>query len=61
MVLVAHVILVSALGPNPSSFLFWGTFARLGGLLGQELVLGPGIDNLLIFLSRYDVSMIAGS
>ena len=29
---VAHVILVSALGPNPSFFLFWGTFIQLGGL-----------------------------
>ena len=29
---VAHVILVSALGPNPSFFLFWGTFIRLWGL-----------------------------
>ena len=37
---VAHVILVSALGPNPSFFLFWGTFIHLGGLLGQ----GPDLD-----------------
>ena len=44
---VAHVILVSALGPNPSFFPFWGTFIQLGGLLGQglELGLGPGLDN----------------
>ena len=28
---VAHVIIVSALGPNPSFFLFWGTFIQLGG------------------------------
>ena len=44
---VAHVILVSALGPNPSYFLFWGTFIQLGGLLGQGLGLGlgPGLDN----------------
>ena len=44
---VAHVILVSALGPNPSSFLFWGTFIQLGGLSGQGLGLGvePGLDN----------------
>ena len=44
---VAHVILVSALGPNPSFFLFWGTFIQLGGLLGQGsgLGLGPGLDN----------------
>ena len=46
---VAHVILVSALGPNPSFFLFWGTFFQLGGLLGQGpgLGLGPGLDNKL--------------
>ena len=45
--MVAHVILVSALGPNPSFFLFWGTFIQLGGLLGQGpgLGLGPGLDN----------------
>ena len=45
---VAHVILVSALGPNPSFFLFLGTFIQLGGLLGQGLGLGlgPGLDNL---------------
>ena len=44
---VAHVILVSAQGPNPSFFFFWGTFIRLGGLLGQGLGLGlgPGLDN----------------
>ena len=42
---VAHVILVSALGPNPSFFLFGGTFIQLGGLLGQGLGLGPGLDN----------------
>ena len=29
------VILVSALGPNTSFFLFWGTFIQLGDLLGQ--------------------------
>ena len=48
---VAHVILVSALGPNPSFFLFWGTFILLGGLLGQGLglALGPGFDNNLKF------------
>ena len=45
---VAHVILVSAQGPNPSFFFFWVTFIRLGGLLGQGLGLGlgPGLDNL---------------
>ena len=46
---LAHVILVSALGPNPnpSFFLFWGTFIQLEGLLGQGpgLGLGPGLDN----------------
>ena len=40
VVVVAHVILVSAIGPNPSFFLFWGTFIQLGGLLGQ----GPDLD-----------------
>ena len=41
------VILETALDPNPSFFLFCGTFIRLGGLLGQELRLGlgPGLDN----------------
>ena len=44
---VAHVILVLALGPNPSFSLFWGTFIQLGGPLGQGpgLGLGPGLDN----------------
>ena len=42
------MILVSALGPNPSFFLYWGTFIQLGGLLGQGpgLGLGPGLDNI---------------
>ena len=46
---VAHVILVSAQGPNPSFFFYWGTFIRLGGLFGQGLGLGlgPGLDNYL--------------
>ena len=45
-VVVAHVILVSAQGPNPF-FFFWGTFIQLWGLLGQGLglELGPGLDN----------------
>ena len=43
---VAHVILVSAQGPNTSFFFFGGTFIRLGGLFGQGLGLGPGLDNL---------------
>ena len=34
---VAHVIFVSAFGPNPSFFYFFGTFIPLGGLLGQGL------------------------
>ena len=47
---VAHVILVSAQGPNPSLFFFGGTFIQLGGLLGQGLGLGlgPGLDNYLL-------------
>ena len=44
---VAHVILVSAQGPNPSFFFIGGTFIRLEGLFGQGhgLGLGPGLDN----------------
>ena len=44
---VAHVILVSAQGPNPSFFFFWGAFMQLGGLFGQGHGLGlrPGLDN----------------
>ena len=43
---VAHVILVSALGPNPSFFLFFGGLLfDLGQGLG--LGLGPGLDNKL--------------
>ena len=47
VVVVAHVILVSAQGPNPSFFFFWGTFIQLWGLLGHGLGLGlgPGLDN----------------
>ena len=47
---VAHVILVSAQGPNPSFFFFGGTFIQLWGLLGQGLGLrlGPGLDNFCI-------------
>ena len=46
---MAHVILVSALDPNPSFFLFLGTFIQFGSLLGQVLWLGlgPGLDNCL--------------
>ena len=36
---VAHVILVSALGRNPFFSLYFGTFIQLWGLLGQ----GPGL------------------
>ena len=45
---VALDILVSALAPNPSFFLFWGTFIRLGGLLGLGQGLEPelGLDNI---------------
>ena len=52
-VVVAHVIIVSALGPNSSFFLFWGTFIQLGGLLGQGpgLGLGPGLDNFSVIFS----------
>ena len=44
---MAHVILESVLGQNPSFFWEGGTFIRLGGLLGQGLGLGPGpgLDN----------------
>ena len=35
--LVAHVILESAQGPNPSFFLFWGTFIQLGICWGRGL------------------------
>ena len=51
-VVLAHVILVSAQGPNPSYlFLGGGTFIQLGGLLGQGLGLGlrPGLDNNPLF------------
>ena len=45
---MAHVILVSARGPNPSFFFFRGTFIQVGGPLGQGLGLGlgPGLDNI---------------
>ena len=54
VVWVAHVILVSAQGPNPSFFLLWGTFTQHGGLLGQGLGLGlgPGLDNFGYFGHR---------
>ena len=37
---VAHVVLVSAPGPNPSFSLFWVLLFYLVGLLGQGLGLG---------------------
>ena len=48
---LVNVILVSALGPN-LFFSFFGGFIQLGalgvgGLLGQGLGLGPGLDNKL--------------
>ena len=45
------MILVSALGPNSSIFLFWRTFIQLGDLLGRGLGpgLGPGLDNKMFF------------
>ena len=42
-VVVAHVILVSALGPNPFFSFFGGLLSDLGQGLG--LGLGPGLDN----------------
>ena len=56
---MAHVILVSALGPNPSFFLFWGTFIQLGGLLGQGPGpgLGPGLDNFISLVNVEDQSL----
>ena len=48
---VAHVILVSAQGPNPSFFLFLGDFYSTWGLFGHGLGLGlgPGLDKNLAF------------
>ena len=40
---MAHVIIESAQGPNPSFFSVYPTFIRLGGLLGPGF--GPGLDN----------------
>ena len=40
---VAHVILVSALGPNPSFFLFWGTLFNLGVCWDRGLDLDQGL------------------
>ena len=52
MSLILLSILVSALSPNPSFVLFWETFIQLGGLLGQGLRLGPGLDNIIIYLAQ---------
>ena len=43
---VAHVIIVSAQGPNPSFFLFLGDFYSTWSLLGPGL--GPGLDNFCL-------------
>ena len=40
---MAHVILVSALGSNPSFIVSLETLFQLGGLLGQGLGLGQGL------------------
>ena len=40
---VANVILVSALGPNPSFYLFWRTYIQLGGLFDRGLDLAQGL------------------
>ena len=48
------MILESAQGPNPFFSFFLRTSIQLGGLLGQGLGLGPGLDNcplILIHLS----------
>ncbi len=54
-ILVAHVILESAQGPNPSFFLFWGTFIVLFDLgvcwdrgLDSDLDQGLTINNSII-------------
>ena len=39
---MAHVIIVSAQGPNPSFFLYLGDFYSTWSLLGPGL--GPGLD-----------------
>ena len=60
---VAHVIIVSALGPNPSFFFFWGTFIQLGGLLGQGpgLGLGPGLDDNKHIFHSFHIRVVARS
>ena len=46
---VAHVILVSAQGPNPSFFFFWGAFIQLGACLDKALDsdLDPQLDHAI--------------
>ena len=58
VLVVAHVILVSALGPNPSFFLYWGTFIPLGDLLGHGLGLGPELHNLRVRTKTYKISKL---
>ena len=50
------MILVSSLGPNPSFFLFWGTFIRLGVHWDQDLDQGLTIvyKNLPIIVGNVD-------
>ena len=48
--LVAHVILVSAQGQNPSFFLFWGTFIQLGACWDQDLDQGLTIMTAMIMM-----------
>ena len=51
---VAHVILVSALGPNPSFFHFWGLLFDLGACWDSDLDQGLTIMKPIEFLmSRY--------
>ena len=42
---VAHVIIVSALGPNPSFFLFLGDFYSTWGPVGTGARTWTGLDN----------------
>ena len=57
---VANMILVPALGPNPSFLQFFETSIQLGGLLGQGLGLGlgRGVDNKH-FLSVFVKTLMA--
>ena len=43
VVVVAHVILVSAQGPDPSFFFFWGLLFDLGACLGLDSDLDQGL------------------